>query len=148
MQVQIKKQLKIELDQADIVEAVGNHLKANGINVCTADLEKINFVKSPKDGLRAELNIVEETETETAEEAVQAKPVEEATPAVEPEPATVAEEEDDEPGVIASSTVADVAVDEAVERALVSQPEEEPATVANEEEGEVPAADERRKLFH
>lgn len=142
MQVQIKKQLKIELDQADIVEAVGNHLKANGINVSAADLEKINFVKSPKDGLRAELNIVEETgepEVETS------KP--------EPEPEAVVDEaatalsEDEAPGEVPSATVSDVApaVDEAVERALT------PAVEADEEEeGEVAAstADPRSRLFH
>jgi len=61
MQVQIKKQLKIELDEQDITLAVANYLAANGYSINQEDLTKINYVKSPKDGLRAELNITEES---------------------------------------------------------------------------------------
>ena len=64
MQIQIKKQLKIELDQADIVEAVGDYLIKHGQKVNAEALAEINFVKSPKDGLRASLNLTEESGTE------------------------------------------------------------------------------------
>ena len=64
MQIQIKKQLKIELYQADIVEAVGDYLIKHGQKVNAEALAEINFVKSPKDGLRASLNLTEESGTE------------------------------------------------------------------------------------
>lgn len=121
MQVQIKKQLKIELDQADITLAIRNFLAANGYIIREAELEKINYVKSPRDGLRAELNITEESGVET-----------------------------EAPGEVATPSVEDVAVTEAVERALVPEvePEDEvePATVAVAVE---PSAEEppRTKLF-
>lgn len=64
MQIQIKKQLKIELDQADIVEAVGDYLIKHGQKVNAEALAEMTFVKSPKDGLRASLNLTEESGTE------------------------------------------------------------------------------------
>ena len=143
MQVQIKKQLKIELDQADITLAIHNFLAANGYTISEAELEKINYVKSPRDGLRAELNITEESGVETEIQAVVATAVEAAevdTPVVETE----------EPGEVATPSVEDVAVNEAVERALVPEVEDEdevePATVAAAVE---PSAEEppRTKLF-
>ena len=143
MQVQIKKQLKIELDQADITLAIRNFLAANGYTISEAELEKINYVKSPRDGLRAELNITEESGVETEIQAVVATAVEAAevdTPVVETE----------EPGEVATPSVEDVAVNEAVERALVPEVEDEdevePATVAVAVE---PSAEEppRTKLF-
>lgn len=60
MQIQIKRQLKIELDQADITAAVKSFLAAAGHNISDDDLAKINYVKSPQTGLRAELSISDE----------------------------------------------------------------------------------------
>lgn len=143
MQVQIKKQLKIELDQADITLAIRNFLAANGYTISEAELEKINYVKSPRDGLRAELNITEESGVETEIQAVVATAVEAAevdAPVVETEA----------PGEVATPSVEDVAVNEAVERALVpeveTEDEVEPATTAVAVE---PSAEEppRTKLF-
>ena len=141
MQVQIKKQLKIELDQADITLAIRNFLAANGYTISEAELEKINYVKSPRDGLRAELNITEESGVETEIQAPVTNTVEAAevdTPVVETEA----------PGEVATPSVEDVAVNEAVERALVPEvePEDEvePATVAVEPSAEEPP---RTKLF-
>lgn len=134
MQVQIKKQLKIELDQADITLAIRNFLAANGYTISEAELEKINYVKSPRDGLRAELNITEESGVEPE------APVG-VTTAV---PVGVTEA----PGEVATASVEDVAVNEAVERALVPEvePEDEvePAPVAVEPSAEEPP---RTKLF-
>ena len=143
MQVQIKKQLKIELDQADITLAIRNFLAANGYTISEAELEKINYVKSPRDGLRAELNITEESGVETEIQAV-------VTTAVEATEVDVPVVETEEPGEVATPSVEDVAVNEAVERALVPEvePEDEvePATVAVAVE---PPAEEppRTKLF-
>lgn len=142
MQVQIKRQLKIELDQADITTAVGNFLAANGYQISDEDLARINFVKSPKDGLRAELNINEATEV--ADEPVEQPQVGTTeNPAVEeaqPVATTVPEESApaDEPGAVEPSTVEDVApvadeaVADAVDRAFT------PAADEEEEEAVVP----------
>lgn len=143
MQVQIKKQLKIELDQADITLAIRNFLAANGYTISEAELEKINYVKSPRDGLRAELNITEESGVETETQAVVTTTVE----ATEVDAPVV---ETEAPGEVATPSVEDVAVNEAVERALVpeveTEDEVEPATVAAVVE---PSAEEppRTKLF-
>ena len=143
MQVQIKKQLKIELDQADITLAIRNFLAANGYTISEAELEKINYVKSPRDGLRAELNITEESGVETETQAV-------VTTAVEATEVDVPVGVTEAPGEVATPSVEDVAVNEAVERALVPEvePEDEvePATVAVAVE---PPAEEppRTKLF-
>ena len=143
MQVQIKKQLKIELDQADITLAIRNFLAANGYTISEAELEKINYVKSPRDGLRAELNITEESGVEPE------APVD-VTTAVEAAEVDTPVVETEAPGEVATPSVEDVAVNEAVERALVPEvePEDEvePATVAVAVE---PSAEEppRTKLF-
>lgn len=147
MQVQIKKQLKIELDQADITLAIRNFLAANGYTISEAELEKINYVKSPRDGLRAELNITEESGVEP-EAPVGVTTAVEATEVVAPVDVPVGVTE--APGEVATPSVEDVAVNEAVERALVPEvePEDEvePATVAVAVE---PPAEEppRTKLF-
>lgn len=143
MQVQIKKQLKIELDEADIIEAVGAFLQANDVKVSNDDLAKITFVKSPKDGLRASLNV---TEDETIEDEPRPNPVvintrSDVTPEV-PETETVEPtvvDEDEEPGDIATSTVEDVvpSVDEI--KQLVEQ------AVTEDEESPV---DSRKSLFN
>lgn len=136
MQVQIKRQLKIELDQADITTAVGNFLAANGYQISDEDLARINFVKSPKDGLRAELNINEATEV--ADEPVEQPQVgTNENPAVEdaaiadleaqPTATAVPEESApaDDPGAVEPSTVEDVAVEDAVDRAFTTAADEE-----------------------
>ena len=127
MQVQIKKQLKIELDQADITLAIRNFLAANGYTISEAELEKINYVKSPRDGLRAELNITEESGVET-EAPVGVTTAVEATEVDVPTGVTEA------PGEVATPSVEDVAVNEAVERALApeveTEAEVEPVTAA------------------
>ena len=155
MQIQIKKQLKIELDQADIVEAVGDFLLKHNQKVSAAELEAINFVKSPKDGLRATLNITEESGTDTDEvvEPTEKKPIveqpsvattEPETETVAPDTAPVGEEETqaEEPGTVEPSTVEDVmpSVDEVA--AMVEQP----VAVVEEEEAPAPVAS-RSALF-
>lgn len=142
MQVQIKRQLKIELDQSDITTAVGNFLAANGYQISDEDLARINFVKSPKDGLRAELNINEATEV--ADEPVEQPQVgttenpavEDAAIAdLEAQPTATAVPEEsapaDDPGAVEPSTVEDVApvadeaVADAVDRAFTTAADEE-----------------------
>lgn len=155
MQVQIKRQLKIELDQADITLAVKNFLAEAGHVISDADLAKINFVKSPQTGLRAELSINDEV---VADEPAEVKPVVETSAVVQEvaveaakehiaevglavveTPTPVVETETEEPGQVEPSTVDDVALNH-----LDAQ--QAPAPVANEEEGEVPPSD-RKSLF-
>ena len=147
MQIKKKTQLKIELDQNDIVEAVRDYLLKHDQRISDAELAEINFVKSPKDGLRASLNITEETASEsegdvvtdesesviaTAEESVEAvrdtlaqDPEEEDEPTQSPD--EVAEEE--APGEVETSTVEDVmpGVDEIAEMQVATE-EEDAAT--------------------
>lgn len=117
MQVQIKRQLKIELDQADITLAVKNFLAEAGHNISDGDLAKINFVKSPQTGLRAELSINDEV---VADEPVapvisdiKAEVI--STASVKPEPieniVTTPAAEPEAPGQVEPSTVEDVSVD-------------------------------------
>ncbi|WAW11636.1 hypothetical protein nACB1_021 [Acinetobacter phage nACB1] len=143
MQVQIKRQVKIELDQADITAAVRNFLSDNGYTINEEDLAKINFVKSPKDGLRAELNITEETGVEEPEvtQVVETTPVEAAKAHIAEVGLEVVEPESEPAGEVATPSVEDVAVAEAVERALT--PEVEAETEAEEVVAEAP----RTKLF-
>ena len=156
MQVQIKRQLKIELDQADITLAVKNFLAEAGHVISDADLAKINFVKSPQTGLRAELSINDEV---VADEPAEVKPGEVETSAVVQEvaveaakehiaevglavvetPAPVVEAETEEPGEVETSTVDDVALNHLDVQAA-------PAPAADEEDGEVPTS-ERKRLF-
>lgn len=144
MQVQIKKQLKIELDQNDIIQAVGLYLAQNDIAVSDVNLNEITFVKSPKDGLRASLNITEEQgDVPETEVAVNEQP--------EPEP------------VATEQPVATQAVEDAVSRAFVDagiegegeeHVQEQAATVAEpvqpetyEEVAVAPAAEDVRKTL-
>lgn len=145
MQVQIKRQLKIELDQADITLAVKNFLAEAGHAISDADLAKINYVKSPQTGLRAELSINDEV---VAEEAplpvvVVAEPAAaEPEPEVEPSPEPTEDEDTDTeaPGEVETSTVDDVALN-----ALDTIAEAE-----STDEGEAPVAEDgapRKSLF-
>ena len=147
MQVQIKRQLKIELDQADITLAVKNFLAEAGHVISDADLAKINFVKSPQTGLRAELSINDEV---VADEPAEVKPVVETSTVVQEvaveaakehivevglavveTPAPVVEAETEEPGEVETSTVDDVALNalDAIAAAVETAAEEptEPA---------------------
>ena len=144
MQIQVKKQLKIELDQADMIEAVGDYLSKHGQRVSTAELEAISFVKSPTTGLRATLNITEESGMDTdatGEAEKKSTPVSAvgttANPEVIADAVTEVEQPvkaEDEPGAVEPSTVDDVApaVEAAIERAV--------AVVEEQEEEVVPAA--------
>lgn len=154
MQIQIKKQLKIELDQADIIEAVGDLLTKHGQRVSQEELTEIVFVKSPKDGLRASLSITEQTGTDFDQQAEEVELTEKKpTPEKPSEPITEPEEEEpvaEEPGEVETSTVEDVmpSVDE-VAAMRDTQPEEPTTYVDDEESVEAPveAEEPRKSLF-
>lgn len=137
MQVQIKKQLKIELDESDIVTAVRDYLSGNGYSISDTEAAKINFVKSPKDGLRAELNIVEETGVDAEVESPK-----QVTPilAIGNEPAE-SQDEEEGPGEVATSTPEDVMPGLNEIKAMV-EPE---AVVAEEAAAEAEVKEDSRK---
>lgn len=170
MQVQIKRQVKIELDQADITEAVRDFLADSGYSISAEDLAKITFVKSPKDGLRAELNITEETvsdeEPSLGEQHLgQTEPLvgfrrdvdgqfQQVTVTRE-EPVVHEEAVQEAPGEVETSTVEDVtaqavdaAVDEVIERAFTPDPVEESEDEAVDAEPEAPSIAARNSLFN
>lgn len=153
MQVQIKRQLKIELDQADITAAVKQFLADAGHAISDADLAKINFVKSPQTGLRAELSISDEI---VADEPTEVKTVNTVEAVVEhakdlgvvaePEPTEIvdadpepSEEEantdSEAPGEVETSTVDDVALNalDAIAAAVETAAEEPTETVTADE---------------
>lgn len=135
MQIKFKKQIDIELDRSDLLEAVRGLLKQHGQVITDEELEEIKFINSPQTGIRATLKVTEEsvdtagiingTPTDVIGNAdikvsvidggkitTQGSQVT-AIPAVvthEPEPVPVqpVEYDDEEPGVIAASTVEDV----------------------------------------
>lgn len=154
MQIQIKKQLKIELDQADIIEAVGDLLTKHGQRVSQEELTEIVFVKSPKDGLRASLSITEQTGTDFDQQAEEVELTEKKPTLEKPsEPITESEEEPvaEEPGEVETSTVEDVmpSVDE-VAAMRDTQPEEPTTTYVDDEESveaPVEAEETRKSLF-
>lgn len=144
MQIKKKTQLKIELDQNDIVEAVRDFLLKHDQRISDAELTEINFVKSPKDGLRASLNITEETASESEGEVPAEDPelvIETAEQSVESAQAVLTqateeeeapqgyqeETEEEAPGEVAASTVEDVmpGVDEIAAMQSPAEEEEE-----------------------
>lgn len=146
MQIKKKTQLKIELDQNDIVEAVRDFLLKHGQRISDAELAEITFVKSPKDGLRASLDITEETASESEGDVVTDAPesvIETAEESVEAVRDTLAQdpEEEDEPtqspeeeapGEVETSTVEDVmpGVDEIAEMQVATEEEDAAAALA------------------
>lgn len=152
--MQIKKQLKVELNQADVTEAIRDYLLKHNQKVSEDELSEIRYVNSAKDGIRATLNITEETDTEaevvtkvtpvakTVDTPVPSKPVaadtdiedEEEEEAAPVEEYVEEEEEDIAPGEVATSTVDDVmpSIDEMAELT---------------EEGNTAPATERKSLF-
>ena len=65
MQIQTKLQLKIELDNSDMLQAVNDYLNKHGQRITAEELQEVKFVNSVKDGLRANINITEDTVTDT-----------------------------------------------------------------------------------
>ena len=65
MQIQTKRQLKIELDNSDMLQAVNDYLNKHGQRITAEELQEVKFVNSVKDGLRANINITEDTVTDT-----------------------------------------------------------------------------------
>lgn len=111
--MQIKKQLKIELNNQDVVAAIRDYMLRHGQKVSDAELADIRFVNTAKDGIRATLNVTEETDTDTDTPVAPTDPVEHAAQHIQevglevvPEP--VGEDQSEQPGEVETSTVEDV----------------------------------------
>ena len=143
MQIKFKKQIDIELDKSDLLEAVRDLLAKNGQSVTTEELEAVKFINSPQTGIRAELKITEEsgdassiingTPTDVVVTTLEAKvtqidggkitPLAAPVPvAEEPEPVAPVEPEAEEPGDIATATVEDVMPGIAEIKQMVEEP--------------------------
>lgn len=112
--MQIKKQLKIELNNQDVVAAIRDYMLRHGQKVSDAELADIRFVNTAKDGIRATLNVTEETDTDTdtpvaPTDAVEyaAQHIQEVGLEVAPKPVAEVQAEDP-PGEVETSTVEDV----------------------------------------
>ena len=113
MQIKFKKQIDIELDRSDLLEAVRDLLAKHGQVISDAELEEVKFINSPQTGIRATLKVTEES-VDTANvvngtptDVVKAEvPEPKVTAPVEPEPEP--EPEVEEPGQVEPSTVEDV----------------------------------------
>lgn len=162
MQIKAKKQLRIELDNTDMLEAVSDLLAKHGHKISAEELAEVKFVNSVKDGLRATLSITEETNTDTDDvnasaadlkqtlddavaHSVEAETISKAIftntdeAVAEPKPETIEEPVQEEPGQVEPSTVDDVALNVLDAKEVEQQ--------VDEEAGEVPPAPERKKLF-
>ena len=129
MQIKFKKQIDIELDRSDLLEAVRDLLAKHGQVISDAELEEVKFINSPQTGIRATLKVTEEsvdtasvvngTPTDVVKaEVVDPVPVPKTVVMHEPEP----EPEVEEPGQVEPSTVEDVmpGVDEI--KTMVAEP--------------------------
>lgn len=129
MQIKFKKQIDIELDRSDLLEAVRDLLAKHGQVISDAELEEVKFINSPQTGIRATLKVTEEsvdtanvvngTPTDVVKaEVVDPTPVPKTVVMHEPEP----EPEVEEPGEVEPSTVEDVmpGVDEI--KTMVAEP--------------------------
>lgn len=127
MQIKFKKQIDIELDRSDLLEAVRDLLAKHGQVISDAELEEVKFINSPQTGIRATLKVTEES-VDTASvvngtptDVVKAEVHEpQVTALVEPEPEP--EPQAEEPGQVEPSTVEDVmpSVDEI--KTMVAEP--------------------------
>lgn len=61
MQIKFKKQIDIELDRSDLLEAVRDLLAKHGQVISDAELEEVKFINSPQTGIRATLKVTEES---------------------------------------------------------------------------------------
>lgn len=59
--MQIKTQLRVELDQTDINEALRDYLAKHGTKVTSEELGNIKYTNTIKDGLKAVLDVKDET---------------------------------------------------------------------------------------
>lgn len=116
--MQIKTQLDIELNEADIKASIALYLTQNNVSVSDEELDAIKFVNSRNDGIKANLTVSNEKSTAAVELLAEA-PVMESTEPFQAEAASTTEEaEEASEELLEASTVEDVmpSIDEIAEQ--------------------------------
>ena len=138
--MQIKTQLDIRLSQEDISLAVANFLASHGYKMSDEEIANIKYVNTRAEGITASLTVNNESTTDeeasTAQVPVTTRAPEEKAPV----------DDEEEPGVIATSTVEDVmpSIDEAKELSATASVMDEIEQQQAEAPAEVPS---RKSLF-
>ena len=116
--MQIKTQLDIELNEADIKASIALYLSQNNVNVSDEELDAIKFVNSRNDGIKANLTVSNEKST-APEDYIGEAPVMQSVGCFPEEAASTAEEaEEASEELLEASTVEDVmpSIDEIAEQ--------------------------------
>ena len=116
--MQIKTQLDIELNEADIKASIALYLTQNNVNVSDEELDAIKFVNSRNDGIKANLTVSNEKST-APEDYIGEAPVMQSVAPFQAEAASTTEEaEEASEELLEASTVEDVmpSIDEIAEQ--------------------------------
>ena len=116
--MQIKTQLDIELNEADIKASIALYLTQNNVSVSDEELDAIKFVNSRNDGIKANLTVSNEKSTAPEEHLVEAPVMHSVGSFPEEVKCTPDEAEEVSEELLEASTVEDVipSIDELVEQ--------------------------------
>lgn len=116
--MQIKTQLDIELNEADIKASIALYLTQNNVNVSDEELDAIKFVNSRNDGIKANLTVSNEKSTAPEDYIGEAPVMQSVGCFPEEAPSTTEEVEEASEELLEASTVEDVmpSIDEIAEQ--------------------------------
>ena len=116
--MQIKTQLDIELNEADIKASIALYLSQNNVSVSDEELDAIKFVNSRNDGIKANLTVSNEKSTAPVEHLAEAAVMESIEPFQAEATSTAEEAEEASEELLEASTVEDVmpSIDEIAEQ--------------------------------
>ena len=122
--MQIKTQLDIELNEADIKASIALYLTQNNVSVSDEELDAIKFVNSRNDGIKANLTVSNEKST-APEDHLTESPVLRSVGTFQTEaPSTAEEAEEASEELLEANTVEDVmpSIDEIAEQQQAPTP--------------------------
>ena len=116
--MQIKTQLDIELNEADIKASIALYLTQNNVNVSDDELDAIKFVNSRNDGIKANLTVSNEKSTAPEDFIAEAPVMQSVAPFQAEAASTTQEVEEATEELLEASTVEDVmpSIDEIAEQ--------------------------------
>ena len=116
--MQIKTQLDIELNEADIKASIALYLSQNNVNVSDEELDAIKFVNSRNDGIKANLTVSNEKSTAPEDHLAEAPVVHSVETFQEEATNTTEEAEEVSEELLEANTVEDAipSIDELVEQ--------------------------------
>ena len=116
--MQIKTQLDIELNEADIKASIALYLTQNNVNVSDEELDAIKFVNSRNDGIKANLTVSNEKSTAPEDHLTEAPVLHSVGTFQEEATNTAVETEEASEELLEASTVEDVmpSIDEITEQ--------------------------------